>query len=161
MSKKVRDYILRYNTCQRVQISRHCLYSKLLVLPIPQGPILKLTMDFIIGLPPTKIRTEEVANAILVIVNRYIKFLGYFAVITTITAAELADLFLERWLLFGTLRGIIPDKGTIFNSVFWASFYLLLKIRRKISTAFYPQIDGQIERLNALLEHYLHCYINY
>jgi hypothetical protein len=28
-------------------------------------------MDFIIGLPPTKIRTGEVANIILVIINRY------------------------------------------------------------------------------------------
>jgi hypothetical protein len=53
-------------------------------------------MDFIIGLPPTKIRTREVANAILVIVNRYIKFLGYFTIIIIITVVELADLFLER-----------------------------------------------------------------
>ena len=53
-------------------------------------------MDFIIGLPPTKIKTKEVANAILVIIDRYIKFLGYFAVIIIITAAELADLFLEQ-----------------------------------------------------------------
>jgi hypothetical protein len=28
-------------------------------------------MDFITGLPPTKIRTGEVADAILVIINRY------------------------------------------------------------------------------------------
>jgi len=53
-------------------------------------------MDFITGLPPTKIRTGEVANAILVIVDRYTKFLGYFTVIIIITVAELADLFLER-----------------------------------------------------------------
>jgi len=66
------------------------------VLPIPQGPILKLIMDFIIGLPPTKIRTKEVTNAILVIVNRYTKFLEYFIIIITITAAELVDLFLKR-----------------------------------------------------------------
>jgi len=65
------------------------------VLPIPQGPILELTIDFIIGLPPTKIRIGEVANAILVIINRYTKFLGYFAIITTIIAVKLADLFLE------------------------------------------------------------------
>jgi hypothetical protein len=75
-------------------------------------------MDFIIGLPPTKIRTREVANAILVIVNRYIKFLGYFTIIITIIVVELADLFLERWLLFSTLRGIISNRGTVFNSVF-------------------------------------------
>jgi len=51
------------------------------VLFIPQGPILELIIDFIIGLPPTKIRIGEVANAILVTINRYIKFLGYFTVI--------------------------------------------------------------------------------
>jgi len=118
MSKEVKDYILRYNTYQRIQISRHRLYSKLLVLPILQGPILELTIDFIIGLPPTKIRTGEVINAILVIVNRYIKFLGYFTVIITIIVAELADLFLEQWLLFSTLRGIISNRGTVFNSIF-------------------------------------------
>jgi len=80
--------------------------------------MLELIIDFIIGLPPTKIRTGEVANAILVIINRYIKFLEYFAVITIIMVAELADLFLERWLLFSTLRGIMSNRGTIFNSAF-------------------------------------------
>jgi len=55
----------------------------------------ELIIDFIIGLPPTKIRTREVANAILVIVNRYIKFLGYFTIIIIIIVAELADLFLK------------------------------------------------------------------
>jgi len=58
--------------------------------------MLELIIDFIIGLPPTKIRTGEVSNAILVIINRYIKFLGYFTVIIIITAVELADLFLEQ-----------------------------------------------------------------
>jgi len=88
------------------------------VLSIPQGPILTLTINFIIGLPPTKIRTRKVANAILVIINRYIKFLGYFTIIIIITAVELVDLFLKRWLLFSTLRGIISNRGTVFNSAF-------------------------------------------
>jgi len=38
----------------------------------------------------------KVANTILVIVNRYTKFLGYFTVIIIITAVELADLFLKQ-----------------------------------------------------------------
>ena len=88
------------------------------MLFIPQGPILELIMDFIIGLPPVKIRTKEVANTILIIINKYIKFLGYFTVIIIIIAAELADLFLEQWLLFNILRGIISNKSTVFNSVF-------------------------------------------
>jgi len=79
---------------------------------------LELIIDFIIGLPPTKIRIGEVTNAILVIINRYIKFLKYFTVIITIKVVELVDLFLERWLLFSMLRGIISNRGTIFNSIF-------------------------------------------
>ena len=55
----------------------------------------KLTIDFITGLPSTKTRTKEVTNTIIIIINRYIKFLKYFAVIITITVIELADLFLE------------------------------------------------------------------
>ena len=55
----------------------------------------ELTIDFIIGLPPTKTRTKEVADAILVIVNRYIKFSKYFTITITITAVKLTDLFLE------------------------------------------------------------------
>jgi hypothetical protein len=113
------------------------------------------------SLPPAKIRTGKVADAILVIVDRYTKFLGYFAVTITITAAELADLFLEQWLSFGMLRGIMSDRDTVFNNAFWSSFCLLLKIRRRMSTAFYLQTDGLIKCLNALLEHYLRCYVNY
>ena len=57
--------------------------------------MLKLIIDSIIGLPSTKIETREVADTILIIVNKYIKFLGYFAVIIIIIAVELVDLFLE------------------------------------------------------------------
>ena len=99
------------------------------MLFIPQGFILELTINFIIGLPPIKTKTKEVANAILVIINRYIKFSGYFTVITIIMAAELTDLFLEQWLLFSTPRGIMLDRGTVFNNTFWSLFCLLLKIQ--------------------------------
>ena len=57
--------------------------------------MLELIIDFIIGLPPTKIKTKEITDAILVIINRYIKFLKYFTVIIIIMAAKLADLFLK------------------------------------------------------------------
>ena len=88
------------------------------MLPIPQGPILELIIDFITGLPPTKIRTKEVANIILIIINRYIKFLKYFTVIIIIMAVKLANLFLKQWFLFSMLRGIMSNRGIIFNSTF-------------------------------------------
>ena len=35
------------------------------------------------------------------------------------------------------------------------------EIKAVISTAYYPQMDGQIEKLNQTLEQYLKYYINY
>ena len=79
--------------------------------------MLELIIDFIIGLPPIKIRIGEVVNTILVIINRYIKFLKYFAIIIIITVVKLTDMFLEQWFLFNILRGIISDRSTVFNSI--------------------------------------------
>jgi len=37
----------------------------------------------------------------------------------------------------------------------------MLGIESKLSTAFYPQIDGQTERVNQELEQYLRMFINH
>ena len=36
-----------------------------------------------------------------------------------------------------------------------------LQIEAQLSTTYHPETDGQIERMNAILEQYLRAYINY
>ena len=37
----------------------------------------------------------------------------------------------------------------------------LLEVHYKLSTAYYAQTDGQIERLNQVLKQFFRCYVNY
>src|SRR5439155_18121947 len=74
----------------------------------------------------------------------------------------LAKLFYQHIVcFFGMPSSIIMDHGSLFTSQYWSSLYFHIKARRKLSTAFHPQTDGQMERQNQTLEYYLHCYINY
>jgi hypothetical protein len=48
-----------------------------------------------------------------------------------------------------------------FSGEFWESLCKLLGIKRKMSTAYHPQTDGQTERTNQVLEGYLRNFVNY
>ena len=61
----------------------------------------------------------------------------------------------------GLPNDIITDRGTICTSDLWKETTKILGIERRLSTAFHPQTDGQMERTNATLEQYLRAYSNY
>ncbi|KFY17374.1 hypothetical protein V491_05015 [Pseudogymnoascus sp. VKM F-3775] len=96
------------------------------------------------------------------IVDRFTKMARYIPVNSTITALELAETFINTIFKdYSTPTGITSDRDPLFTSQFWSHFMFCLKVRRRLSTAFRPQTDGQTERQNQTLEHYLRCYCNY
>ncbi|CCO31913.1 Retrotransposable element Tf2 155 kDa protein type 2 [Rhizoctonia solani AG-1 IB] len=52
----------------------------------------------------------------------------------------------------------ISDRGTVFNNKFLKALYQRLGIDLHFSSAYHPQSDGQTERLNPTLEHFLCTY---
>ena len=44
---------------------------------------------------------------------------------------------------------------------FWESLCKMLGVKRRMSTAYHPQPDGQTERTNQVLEGYLRTFVNY
>ncbi|MBW0553687.1 hypothetical protein O181_093402 [Austropuccinia psidii MF-1] len=108
-------------------------------------------MDFITQLPLSK----NFAS-ILVAVDRFSKLEIFIPTDGTITALELAQIFIS--LDFSKHRlpvSIVSDGGSLFVSSFWTNLCQQLKISRDISTSFHPETDGQIERVNQILEQYL------
>ena len=159
MTLDVRDYVLGCQICQGAVSKKHKPYGKLNPLPLPERPMQELTMDFVTGLPSVVFEGREV-DAILVIVDRFTKYTLMFPISTTMTASELAELFYnEVELQFGPPKGIVSDRGSLFASSFWSSLCFYSKIRRRLSTAFHPQTDGQTERVNQVLEQYLRCFV--
>ena len=160
MKEEINIYVKTCEICQRTKIRRHRPYGKLESLPIPSEPWEEIAMDFITGFPPST-TMYGVFDSILVVVCRYTKMAVYIPVRKTITAAVLATLFINRIVCkFGMPKGIVTDRGSLFTSNFWSEFCYMLKIKRKLSTAFHPQTDGQTERQNQSLEQYLRAFSN-
>ncbi|RYN56960.1 hypothetical protein AA0117_g13232 [Alternaria alternata] len=101
-------------------------------------------------------------DAILVLVDRFSKYVRYLPVAKTITAQGVADILLRQcFLKMGPPDTLVSDRGSVFTSQFWSDICFHLKINHRLSTAFHPQTDGQTERQNQELETYLRIYMGY
>jgi transposase InsO family protein len=125
-----------------MKVPRRLPQGKLAPLPVPEGAWQDLMMDFIVGLPPLT-RQGSVYDAILVIVDRYTKAARYLPITSKVNAEDLADLFLQE-IVFktGAPRSIVTDQGSLFTSAYWEQFCQGLRVKGRLSTAFYPQTDG-------------------
>ena len=87
----------------------------------------------------------------------------HFISTTEKTLAEgLARLFRDNvWKLHSLSKSIISDKGPQFMAGIMRELNRMLGIKSKISIAFYPQTDGQMERVNQELEQYLRMFIDH
>ena len=148
LPKDVREYVKTCTLCQQIKPARHRPHGQLQSLPRPERPWMDITMDFITDLPPSK-KQGKAYDCILVIVDRYTKMTRYIPTRKTIDADGLASVFFTKiFRHYGAPRSIVTDRGTVFTAKYWSSFCFLLKIRRRLSTAFHPQTDGQTERQN-------------
>ena len=97
---------------------RHKPYGELASLPQPSRPWEEVSMDFITDLPPSA-GEGTVFDSIMVVVDRYTKMSLYIPVKKTITAEEMATVFLRRVVrYFGVPKGIVLDRGSVFTSKF-------------------------------------------
>ncbi len=120
-----------------------------------------IIMNFVIEL--LKIKNDF--NAILMIINRFIKMHHY--VFCTI---EENDTFAEKtikllikhvWKLHELSSTIVSDRRSQFISFVWKIVCETLKINVKLSTTFHSKTDNQSEIANQKMKRYLRSYCNY
>ncbi|KAA0047134.1 Retrovirus-related Pol polyprotein from transposon 297 family [Cucumis melo var. makuwa] len=120
------------------------------VLGVPAGwKWESVSMDFITGLP----KTLKGYTVIWVVVDRLTKSAHFVPGKSTYTASKWGQLYMTEIVrLHGVPVSIISDRDARFTSKFWKGLQLVLGTKLDFSTAFHPPTDGQIERLNQILE---------
>ena len=109
MDRNEEGYCRVCDVCQRVKAVHQKRAGLLQPLPIPEWKWDKLGMDFITGLP----RTRLAYDSIWVVVDRLMKVAHFIAVKTTYTSAKLAKIYMTRIVcLHGVTRSIVSDRGT-------------------------------------------------
>ena len=61
----------------------------------------------------------------------------------------------------GLPNSIMTDRGLFFTSKFCSSLCYFLEVKRRLLTAFYPQVDSQTKRQNSTMEAYLRAFVNF
>jgi len=101
-------------------------------------------------------------DAILVVVDRFTKMMHFIPTTEKTSTEGLAQLLRDNiWKLHRLPDSIISDRGPQFAAGIMKKLNQILGIDIKLSTAFYPQTNGQTERMNQKLEQYLRMFINH
>jgi hypothetical protein len=118
-------------------------------LSIPDWKWDDISMDFIMGLP----LTARKCNSIWVIVDRFTKSAHFIPVNTNYNVQKYAEIYIAHVLcLHGVSMMIISDRGSQFVARFWEQLHASLRTHLIHSLAYYPQMDGQTERVNQILK---------
>jgi len=131
--------------------------GKLKLSEVPEKPWTHLMVDFI-----TKLPVVAGKDAILVVCNRLSKMMHFVATTEKTSAEGLARLFRDNvWKLHRLPESIVLDRGPQFVAEFTRELNKMLGIETRLSTAFHPQMDGQMERMNQALEQYLRFFVDH
>ncbi|KAE8238615.1 hypothetical protein A4X03_0g8821, partial [Tilletia caries] len=135
--------------CQLNKTRHHLPYGELHPIFSPSQVFHTIGIDFVTGLTPSG---REHYDSITVCADKFSKFAFFWPSKTTDTASDTAQRFLERAYPYtGLPQRIISDRDVRFTSQFWQTLVKKLDIQHSMSTAYHPQTDGQVERLNQQL----------
>jgi len=162
MKDKVTKYIKNCVDCQQNKHSTHAKYGEMQAMEPPTAPWTNITMDFVTQLPISKDPVTGYAyDSIFVVVDRFTKAAEMIPFRHSYTAEQLARVFLDRIIRHhGIPESIISDRDKLFTSNYWTTLLAAIGTKKKLSTAYHPQTDGQTERTNQTMETYLRIYSN-
>jgi DNA-binding transcriptional regulator WhiA len=142
--------------CQKVKAEHRHPVGLLHPLHIPEWKWEVVTMEFITNLP----RTNKQHDLIMVVVDKLTKDANFIPVNLTHKETNIADVYLKEIArLHGIPKTIVFDKDPKFTSNFWKGLFKGFGKNLHFSTSYHLELDGQIERVNQIIEDILRMYL--
>jgi len=140
MKEQIQTYVKHCQKCQQSKVSNQKTSGSLVPLPTPSSPWLDVTMDF------TEMPESLGYDYILVVVDWFSKEVVFVPCTKEETVLSTAELFRDHvWCQHGLPSSMVSDCGSVFASNFLGELYRILGVKRKMSTVFHLQTDGQTE----------------
>lgn len=160
MYKYIQRFVRNCHICSRSKPSRQKIQGWLRPLPVPERRWRDVSMDYVGPLPASTFMGITY-RYVLVFVDRLTKMRHLVPTATTEVEEAAHAFYAYVWKNHGLPEVFVSDRGTQFTSDVWSHLCQMLRIDAKLSTAYHPQTDGQTERPNAIMEHYLRAFVNY
>ena len=147
ITKDIDEYVKSCDACQRVKAVPGPRLGELQLMPCPAEPMALLAMDTIVVGSSANNTAAKYVQVVIDHMSRYV-----WATATKTNTASAAITALDRALRTAT-RGssLLTDNGTNFTSKAFRLFLNSRDVRHLRSTAYHPETNGMVERVNGSL----------
>jgi len=158
--KYVQRFVWNCHVCTRFKLSKQWTQEWLCSLSILERRWHDIFMNYVDSLS-LSIFMSITYKYVLVFVDHLIK-MRHLVLITSMKVEEAINCFYAYvWKHHDLLEFFMFDRDTQFIFDVWKHMCKMLKINAKLSMMYHSEIDDQIERVNAVMKHYLRVFVNY
>ena len=156
ISSDIKSFVSQCHSCQ-IMKSPGCSDAPLSPLPIPTACWRIISLDMITQLP----RTTSGMDCIVVFVDQFSKMTRLIPSVSTLDGPGFAKLFFQQiYPHYGLPLGICSDRGVQWNNKFFRSICDHMGIKLNLTYSYHPRANGQVERLNRVIEEALRHFVS-
>jgi len=158
--KYVQCFVQNCHVCTCFKLSKQWIQEWLHFLSIFERCWCDIFMNYVNSLS-LSIFMNIIYKYVLIFINHFIK-MRHLVLITFMKVEEVINCFYAHvWKHHDLLKFFMSDWDTQFIFNVWKHMCKMLKINVKLSTTYHSEINNQIEKVNAVMKHYLRVFVNY